>query len=375
MRMLIILASLFSLGFSVTAHAQDADPDPDLWPYYEGTYGEEMAWHIHDPSNIVRVDDALMLAATGKANEAGYTCGLETWMWSQEDEEWVPHQCVLTEKPAWISEMLPANGGAYWAPALLDERTLIYSVSEMDAGLTRAIGLARAEGEFPDVRWVDSGAPLVMTVLPENNFEGVLGPAAIDPSVFVDEGGRTYLVWGGGSIYVTELDPNTLQPLTAPTIFERGHPGYAEVARGPELVEDGFRTGEPSWVEASYLYRHADAYYLFVNWGACCRGLDSTYEIRVGRSDSPTGPFLDANGVDLRNEGGTLVMDSQGSVLGNDNFIGPGHTGIYTSEEGDLCLSFHFYSADKDGLPWVASAEIAFVDGWIEVLALREVCF
>ena len=32
---------------------------------------------------------------------------------------------------------------------------------------------------------------------------------------------------------------------------------------------------------------------LFVNWGACCSGKDSTYEIRVGMADTPAGPFED----------------------------------------------------------------------------------
>ena len=32
---------------------------------------------------------------------------------------------------------------------------------------------------------------------------------------------------------------------------------------------------------------------LFVNWGACCSGKDSTYEIRVGMADTPEGPFVD----------------------------------------------------------------------------------
>ena len=32
---------------------------------------------------------------------------------------------------------------------------------------------------------------------------------------------------------------------------------------------------------------------LFVNWGACCNGRDSTYEIRVGMADSAAGPFKD----------------------------------------------------------------------------------
>ena len=42
--------------------------------------------------------------------------------------------------------------------------------------------------------------------------------------------------------------------------------------------------------EASFLYQHGGYYYLFCNWGGCCAGVDSTYNIRVGRSTNVSGP-------------------------------------------------------------------------------------
>ena len=30
-----------------------------------------------------------------------------------------------------------------------------------------------------------------------------------------------------------------------------------------------------------------------MNWYECCNGKDSTYEIRVGMAETPSGPFLD----------------------------------------------------------------------------------
>jgi arabinan endo-1,5-alpha-L-arabinosidase len=46
-------------------------------------------------------------------------------------------------------------------------------------------------------------------------------------------------------------------------------------------------------IEAAAIYQHDGYFYLFVNWGACCRGVNSTYEIRAGRSREITGPYLD----------------------------------------------------------------------------------
>ena len=55
---------------------------------------------------------------------------------------------------------------------------------------------------------------------------------------------------------------------------------------GPESFDD---PDETEWIEAPFLFKHNSIYYLFVNWFGCCNGIDSTYEIHVGRSDIRTG--------------------------------------------------------------------------------------
>ena len=74
--------------------------------------------------------------------------------------------------------------------------------------------------------------------------------------------------WNG--IYVTELDPATGKRIN-------GSPAV--------------NVAQNSSIEASALIQHGGYYYLFVNWGSCCSGIDSTYNIRVGRGTSPAGPF------------------------------------------------------------------------------------
>ena len=86
-------------------------------------------------------------------------------------------------------------------------------------------------------------------------------------------------------------------------------------------------------------------YYLFVNWGGCCDGVDSTYEIRVGRSSSVTGPYLDKTGANMLNAGGSSFLPVE--PAGNSRIVGPGHSGIYTGgitgNDGRDYFSFHFY--------------------------------
>ena len=54
----------------------------------------------------------------------------------------------------------------------------------------------------------------------------------------------------------------------------------------------------------------------------CCQGVNSTYNVRLGRSTSVSGPFVDESGVNLLSGGGSLFLSSEG------NYIGPGQVGI-----------------------------------------------
>jgi arabinan endo-1,5-alpha-L-arabinosidase len=111
-------------------------------------------------------------------------------------------------------------------------------------------------------------------------------------------------------------------------------------------------------IEASYLYRHGDFYYLFVNWGKCCSGVNSTYNIRVGRSGKITGPYLDKEGKDLLQNGGTLLLDTDGP------FIGPGQTGIFQEADKTL-ISMHYYDGTRRGASLLAIRPLNWDEqGW-----------
>src|SRR6185312_5620103 len=57
--------------------------------------------------------------------------------------------------------------------------------------------------------------------------------------------------------------------------------------------------GQPGAVEAPFIYRHGRYFYLFTSFDFCCRGVNSTYNIRVGRSSKIDGPYLDRDGKSL----------------------------------------------------------------------------
>jgi arabinan endo-1,5-alpha-L-arabinosidase len=209
----------------------------------------------------------------------------------------------------------------FWAPDIthLGDRYLLYFSASTFGKKISAIGLATAstlDPNDPAFGWKDEGEVIRSTAT--NDFN------TIDPSVIRD-GEKLWLSFGSfwSGIKLIELDPKTGKRIGADSpIYSLAH---------------------TEAIEASYIYHHGDYYYLFVNWGTCCRGTNSTYNIRVGRSKQITGPYLDRDGVDLLKGGGSLFLGTE------KKFIGPGHAGIY-SEGGTNWFSCHFYDGSRAGL-------------------------
>lgn len=353
-------------GRSTPVAAPVALRDPPLAAHY-ATLGaghpvSEMGWHMHDPSRVVTLDGYRMVAVTGKEPADGYDCGLELWYLPPDAGAWEPGQCILREPAPWVAEQVPTNDGAYWAPTFGDARTLYYTVPtpfDDDSGQS-CIGMATASGTPPRLHWTDSGAPLLCYGLAD-----APGPtAALDPAYFEDSDGTPYLVFGGGDAWLVELDPATGR-VVDDAVWSPDTAQYHLLAREPGL-DNPNNPDALEWMEAASIHEHDGMYYLFVNWGACCRGLDSTYEIRVGRADTVTGPYRDRAGRDLRDGGGTLFLDRYGDALDDPRYYAPGHAGVAAPAAGGAVVTFHYYDATNDGIPWLGMAELTYADGWVQ---------
>ena len=167
---------------------------------------------------------------------------------------------------------------------------------------------------------------------------------AIDPSIFHDPDGTLWLTFGSywSGIKLIQLDPLTGK----------------RIAPDSKVYAIAFNDS----IEASYLCKHGTYYYLFVNWGSCCQGPKSTYNIRVGRSSAVTGPYLDKAGVDMMNSGGSVFLATTNGPL-----IGPGHAGTFSAMGRD------WFSSDFEGdLRMGGKATLAIMplrwnaDGWPE---------
>lgn len=340
-RDVLIAVAAASFGACVLADTPLRDADPD-------TGDEALDLHIHDPSRIVQTGELDVIAVTGKEQTQGYGCGLELWTRpARQAGPWRMSDCILRDKPRWIAARVPTNDGAFWAPDFVDARRILYSVaSSFEEGGPGCLGLAvRGRAGV----WRDIGRPVSCADRAEEDAPEI---SIIDPAYFEALDGRAFVVTGGGVLHIAEVDrraPDLGLPSTYPG------DGWTALARGPRVDGD-----EHAWIEAPHLFERGGAFYLFVNWGRCCLGAASTYEIRVGRSDSPTGPFRDREGNDMMDGHGTLVLAGEGAVRG------PGHASVHTLPTGDA-LSFHYYDAERGGLSWIGEVGLSWQGGWPEV--------
>ena len=183
----------------------------------------------------------------------------------------------------------------------------------------------------PDYAWNDDHVVA--------SSDGIEDCDAIDPGFLLDPTtGRLWVSYGTyfGFIRIVELDPKT------------GH--HLDGNQPVNIAID---------CEASDPVYHDGWYYLFGTHGTCCDGANSTYNLRVGRSKSPTGPYLDNLGNDMIKGGGKLVAAASGRV------VGLGHFGLMDLGDGVQKFTCH-YEADLDrgGRSVLDIRPLLWKDGW-----------
>ncbi|MBQ5507627.1 MAG: family 43 glycosylhydrolase, partial [Prevotella sp.] len=115
-------------------------------------------------------------------------------------------------------------------------------------------------------------------------------------------------------------------------------------------------------IEAPFIFKHNGWYYLFVSWDYCCRGAKSNYRVAVGRSKKVEGPYLDRNGKDMANGGGTLFLEGD-----KKEWEAAGHCAAYTFDGEDIFIC-HGYSATQNGAAMLIQRPISWTtDGWPEL--------
>jgi arabinan endo-1,5-alpha-L-arabinosidase len=274
---------------------------------------------VHDPV-IARAGDAYYVFSTGGGIPIRRSTDLITWQRVGR---------VFEQLPAWATADIPGARGA-WAPDIsffAGQYHLYYAVSTFGSRRS-CIGLATnatLDPADPHYRWVDRGK--VIETQPSDDWN------AIDPNVVVDRDGAAWMTLGSfwSGIKLRRLDAKT-------GMLSKDDAKLYSLARRPS----------PGAIEAPFLVRRGETYYLFVSYDRCCRGVESTYNIRVGRSTAGiTGPYLDRDNKPMLEGGGTLVLESAGTIRG------PGHQAILHDTDGAGVgrdwLVHHFYDATDRG--------------------------
>jgi len=312
---MLVKASLLLLLLAASAQSQDyPDPgyvtgdtsvhDPSMIRVADGTY---YLYYTGGGINILTSTDRITFTSAGEVLPDGATWATAYSGW---DDIWAPD--------------VSYHGGVY---------LIYYAVSTFGSQVS-AIGLARSTTGLPG-SWTDEGLVFASDTSDDYN--------AIDPCLFVDDDGNWWLSFGSfwTGIKMISIDSSTGKQSTSDTTV------YSIAERLTTTA-----------IEASYVYPYGDYYYLFVSFDICCEGVNSTYNIRVGRSTSPTGPYVDESGTEMMSGGGTLILGT------HDYVIGPGGQSVMTDVDGTLIV-YHYYDGDLDGTPELGINLLSWSDdGW-----------
>ena len=304
-------------------------------------------WGTHDPSAI-KAGDTWYVFATGRARDGGQfqiRCSTDLHAW---------HLCghVFETIPDWIQKESPGTRDL-WAPDISFENgeyRLYYAYSLFGKN-TSGIALATnrtLDRNSADYKWVDRGLVLRSTVTDDFN--------AIDPNFVMDAKHHAWLAFGSfwSGIKMRRLDDRTglasRKDMKTCALATRARPDDA--APAPPGLPANWEA-----IEAPFIVRHDDYYYLFVSWDLCCRGLKSTYRTMVGRSRKITGPYVDDRGVPMMQGGGTMLLS------GNARWLGPGGESVLLGAQPPDLLVFHAYDAHT-GRPALQISTLVWSGGW-----------
>lgn len=327
-----LLTLLLTALFAFTLVACGAEDGEDTVETYQNPVFEPV---LADPS-VIRAEDGTFYAygtedAWNHSTDFRYVPIIK----STNLVDWEYVGDAFTEKPDW-------KGFAYiWAPDIQyinGQYQMYYSLSVW-GDANPAIGVATSD--TPEGPFTDQG------MLFDSNTIGVNN--SIDPYVHQTDDGELWIFWGSfHGIYAIELTPDGLS-----TVGEKVH-----------IAGNSF--------EAPYIVEKDGYYYLFLSTGACCSGATSTYQVKIGRSESLLGPYLDRQGRSILGSSGSLVVGD------GTTFVGNGHNSVVQDDAGDYWMIYHGIDRYNPYLPGGATRRPLMIDkiiwdrnGWPQLEAFR----
>jgi arabinan endo-1,5-alpha-L-arabinosidase len=293
---------------------------------------------VHDPV-LIKQDSVYYLFCTGR--------GISVWS-SKNLTNWKREKPVFDTLP-WAVQTIKGFRNHIWAPDISYYNGLYYlyySVSAFGKN-TSCIGVATSKSLHPgsaDFKWTDHGK--VVQSVPGRDMWN-----AIDPNLAVDDKGDPWLVfgsfWNGMKLVKLNKDRKSVaQP----------EQWYTVASRPRNYILPDSVAGDAA-IEAPFIYKKDNYYYLFVSFDYCCRGEKSTYKIMVGRAGKIEGPYVDRDGVPMNTGGGSLVLE------GDKNWGGVGHNAV-VNINGEDYVVFHAYDLSDKGRSKLRLEKLLWRNGW-----------
>ena len=270
----------------------------------------------HPDPTVIRVGEDYWAASTS----GDWAPSFPLFRSHRSPDDWKQVGSIFPDPPSWAQ-------GDFWAPELVNDRghILVYYAARNRDGV---LCVAVATASLPRGPYADHG-PLVCQ--PDGS---------IDPSFARDRDGQPYLIWKEDGNSRKQPTPIWAQPLSSDGLKLEGVP--------KELIKND-APWEGRVVEAPYILRHGDWFYLFYAGSGCC-GAACNYAEGVARSRSLLGPWQ-------KDPANPIIHDG-------DGWRCPGHG---TAVEGPglnphTWLLFHAYS-DSGGV-YVARESVMVPIDW-----------
>lgn len=288
---------------------------------------------VHDPV-MAKHNNTYYIFCTGR--------GIGVWS-STDMKEWKREQPVFSEPPKWAVEAVAGFRGHIWAPDISffnGKYYLYYSVSAFGKN-TSCIGLVTNKTlnpNDPEFKWEDHGKVI-------QSFPGETNWNAIDPNLVVAADGTPFLSFGSfwDGLKLVKLNSDATAPAedinSIPTIASRKK-SSSDI--NPPAIDNNPKDAGGNAIEAPFIFKKGKYFYLFASIDYCCKGVNSTYKMIVGRSETIPGPYIDKGGKPMETGGGTILLQ------GNEKWYGVGHNSTYTFDGTDYIV-FHGYDAADEG--------------------------
>lgn len=227
-----------------------------------------------------------------------------------------------------------------------------------------------------DVPKVLGNNPNISRYLSNGAWNASYGTNAIDPAVFYDENGNLWMIYGSwfGGLYMLELDEKT--GLRDYNVKYETKANVSDAYMGIRAAGGDFSSGEGPYIEYMVDPNTGKGYYyLFVSYGYF--NSNGGYNMRIFRSENPSGPYIDQNGNsaiytrgvgDANTKGviGERLMSNYQWSCNDRPFKAQGHNSALMDDDGKLYVVYHTKFDDAYGFHEVRVHQM-FIneDGWL----------